>query len=133
MKNIVVSLMLLAFVFEADSCLYRAMSDGADQIITESYNGARSKKAILFLREAGATVADSYQVSVIDYDMPFDTTSVGNAFTADDNHGKADFSGGAIKLKWISDDTLKINYNKKLRTFIQQNKVDNVVIVYQTE
>lgn len=88
------------------------------------------KKAILFLREAGATVPDSYQVSVMDYDKPFDTTEVGNTFTVDSNHGITRLDSASINFTWIANDSLQIDYNKNLRTFFKERKIDGVTIFY---
>lgn len=73
----------------------------------------------MFLREAGATVANSYEVSITDYKTEFDTVAVGNVFTVDDDHGKARLYPKAINFNWVSDDTIEISYDKNLRTFIR--------------
>jgi hypothetical protein len=85
------------------------------------------------LREAGATVADSYQISIIGYKTEFDTTSVGNAFSVDDNRGKTYLNPKAINLNWLSSDTIEISYDKNLRTFIQERLVGNVTVVYKVK
>ena len=63
----------------------------------------------------GSTVANSYQVSITDYKTEFDTLAVGNVFTVDDDHGKANLNPKAINFNWLSDDTLEISYDKNLR------------------
>jgi hypothetical protein len=102
-------------------------------LIKESANNSHSKKAVLFLREAGAKVGDSYQVSITDYKTEFDTTAVGNTFTVDDDHGKARLNSKAINFNWISADTLEISYDKNLRTFIQEKAIDGVIVVYKAK
>jgi hypothetical protein len=57
---------LIGIIF-LTSCLSTALSDGSDTIIKEVPNVKMNKKAILFLREAGTTVDNSYQVSIIDF------------------------------------------------------------------
>jgi hypothetical protein len=114
-----------------NSCLL--LGNGSDTLIKESANNEHSKKAVLFLRQAGTTVSDSYQVSVTNYKTEFDTLAVGNAFTVDDDHGKANLKPKSINFNWIADDTLEISYDKNLRTFIQQKTADGVVIVYKTK
>ena len=83
------------------------------------------------MREAGATVSDSYQVTVTDYNNRFDTTEVGNTFTVDTNHGKTWLDSASINFTWRSSDTLQIDYDKRPRTFIQEEKVDDVTIIYR--
>jgi len=108
------------------------MSDGSDTVIKESSNKQHDKKAILFLREAGATVSDSYQVTVMDFNNKFDTTEVGNTFTVDPDHDKTWLDSTSINFTWLSNDTLQIDYDKKLRTFIQEKKVEDVTIIYKS-
>ena len=103
---------------------------GQSTLIKASSNASGSKKAILFLRESGATVADSYQVSVTDQNHTLEKSEVGNAFTVDTNHGQTIFNSGSIDFLWKSNDTLEIKYDNQLRTFIQNNTVNGVVILY---
>jgi hypothetical protein len=111
------------------SCL--SLGGGADTVIKENSNKQLNKKAILFLHEAGATVGNSYQVTVMDYNDKFDTTEVGNTFTVDNDHGKTWLDSASINFTWLSNDTLQIDYDTKLRTFIQEKRVLGVIIIYQ--
>ncbi len=108
-----------------------SLSGGSDTIMKASSNAQHTKKAILFLREAGATISNSYQVSVINYHKKFDTTQVGNTFTVDNNHDETSLDSTSINFSWMTEDTLQIDYNKKLRTFIQQTNIEGVTVVYQ--
>jgi hypothetical protein len=123
---------LFILALAVSSC-YSLSDGGSNTLVKESTNNVHSKKAILFLREAGATVANSYQVSIIDYKTKFDTVAIGNTFTADDNHGKANLNPGAVNFKWLSDDTVEISYNKNLRTYIQKRTMDGVAIIYKLQ
>jgi hypothetical protein len=89
------------------------------------------KKAILFLKEAGATVADSYQVTVCDNDHTLAKGEVGNTFTVDTNHGETSLDTASINFTWVGNDTLQIDYNRKLRTFIQEKNIDGIKIIYK--
>ena len=132
MKKIIVLPFIFIIILVTSSC-FSLLGDGSNTLVKESANSKHSKKSILFLREAGATVANSYQVSVIDYKNEFDTVQVGNVFTVDDDHGKAYLNAKAINFNWISDDTLEISYDKGLRTFIQKKNLDGVTIIYKTK
>ena len=127
MLKLFLTIFTLTFIMTSCSLL----GDGSDTVIKQSINERHDKKAILFLREAGATVSDSYQVTVMDYGDKFDTTEVGNAFTVDTDHGKTWLDSASINFTWRSNDTLQIDYDKKLRTFIQEKKVDDVTIIYK--
>jgi hypothetical protein len=126
------TLTIFSLTFTLSSCLSNELSDGSDTIIKQSSNPRQDKKVILFLREAGATVPDSYQVTVMDFGDKFDKTSVGNIFTVDTDHGKTWLDSTSINFNWLSNDTLQIDYNKKLRTFIQEKSIDGVIIIYKT-
>ncbi|MEN0055406.1 MAG: hypothetical protein AAGC65_17145 [Mucilaginibacter sp.] len=121
---------ILIFACISNSCS-SLLDDGSNTLVKENANGKLSKKAVLFLREAGSTVADSYQVSIVDYKTKFDTSAVGNVFTVDSDHGKANLNPKAITFNWLSNDTLEIRYDKNLRTFIQKERIDGVTIVYK--
>jgi hypothetical protein len=86
-KYSVVFLTTFLVFFAFSSCIFT--DTGTNSFIKESINKAQTKKAILFLKEAGATVADSYQVIVAKNNHKFDKSEVGNAFTVDANHGYA--------------------------------------------
>ncbi len=121
--------LLISFVI-LSSCT--DLVDGAKNTIIKEYvNAAGNRKAIVFLKESGATVADSYQVLVTKHDHILENSEDGNAFTVDTNHGQTGLDSGSLNLFWISNDTLLIEYDKKLRTFIRAAKVDGVSILYR--
>lgn len=132
MKKLVVLFYILIFVSIISSC-FSLLGDGSNTLIKESANSKHSKKAVLFLREGGTTVSESYQVSITNYKTEFDTVAVGNVFTVDDDHGKANLNPKGINFNWVSDDTIEISYDKKLRTFIQEKNIDGVTIVYKSK
>ena len=114
------------------ACSPLAGNTGTNTFVKESSNGRHSKKAILFLKEAGATVADSYQVTIANIQHALDTTDeVGNTFTVDENHGATLLDTNSVGFTWLDNDTLQIDYDKKLRTFTQKSHVDGVTIVYK--
>jgi len=116
------------------SCISNELSNGTNTIIKELANPNKTKKAILFSREAGATVDNSYQLSITEFNSKFDTTSVGNTFTVDADHNeKLSLRPDLVNLKWVSNDTLKIEYSSGLRTFIKNEKVNNVKVTYELQ
>ena len=106
------------------------LGDGENTLIKESPNKRQDKKAVLFLREAGPTVGDSYQVTIADNSDKFDKNDPGNTFTVDTDHGNTWLNSKSINLTWIANDSLQIDYDKNLRTFIQQKNVSGVTIIY---
>ncbi len=107
------------------------LEDSTNMLIKDIPNVAHTKKAILFLKEAGATAADSYQLSIVDYDKEFDKSANGNTFIVDDDHGSARLNPECIELRWLSNERLLIIYDKKLRTFLQEKSVEGVVVNYE--
>jgi hypothetical protein len=71
------------------------------------------------------------QVSILDFNTKLNGHETGNTFSVDRNHGATGLDSNSIKLNWTSNDTLEIAYDQKLRTFIQQNKVNNVTVIYK--
>jgi len=131
MKKLALLITLLFVISIFNSC--NLPGDGSNTLVRENPNKNHTKKAVLFLRQAGATVADSYQVTITNYKTEFDTVAIGNTFTVDDNHGEAYLSPKCIDLNWVSDNTLEIIYDKKLRTFIQEKFVNGITVIYKTK
>ncbi|MEO7313414.1 MAG: hypothetical protein ABIX01_23730 [Chitinophagaceae bacterium] len=104
---------------------------GTNSLLKESQNSRQDKKAILFLKEAGATVSDSYQVVIRDVNYKLDKAEVGDVFTVDPNHSRAQLDTGSINLVWLGNDTLQIDFDKKLRTLIKKENFAGVTIIYQ--
>lgn len=119
---------IIILIFALNSC--NLLGDGENTLIKESSNKKQNKKAILFLRQM-STSGDSYQITVSDNDENFDKNEPGNTFTVDEDHGKAQLDSLSINLNWLADDTLQIDYDEKLRTFIKRKEVENVTIVYK--
>jgi hypothetical protein len=121
---------IFILTFTLTSC--SSLNDtGTNTFIKESSNKQHDKKAILFLKEAVATVADSYQVTVCGNNHTLGRGEVGNTFTVDTNHGETFLDTASINFIWFGNDTLQIDYDKKLRAFIQERKVDDVTIDYK--
>jgi len=128
MLKLAVTIILMTFILV--SC-YSLSDSATNTLIKESANNRNEKKAILFLKEAGATVTDSYQVTVCSNSHRLDKNEVGNTFTVDTNHGDTVLDTTSINFVWLGNDTLQIDYDRKLRTFIQQGKVVGVTIIYK--
>lgn len=106
------------------------LSSGTCTIVREAWNAGASRKAVLFLVQAHATVADSYQVSIMDAKESPRDGDRGNVFIVDDDHGSLRLDTTAIDLRWRSRDTLQIVYDRRLRTFAMNDLVEGVVVIY---
>jgi hypothetical protein len=124
-------ILLSTIIFSATSC-FQIFDVGKNYSLKEAYNKKGSKKAILFSKEGNATSDNSLQVTVEGYDYKFDKTAVGNTFTVDSDHNSAKQDSSSINFTWLTNDTLQIDYDKKLRVFIQEKKVEDVVVLYKS-
>jgi hypothetical protein len=132
MKRFVGILSIFTLIAVLNSCLTLG-GDESNKLVKESANKIHTKKVVLFLREGGPTVGDSYQVSIVDYKSAFDTTAVGNTFTVDGDHGKARLIPGAINFKWLTDNSIEICYDENLKTFIKEQTINGVSVIYRTD
>jgi hypothetical protein len=126
-RNMLKFITTLLVIFTA-SCSF--LGDGENTLIKQKVNSGQTKTAFLFMRESGATVADSYQVTVTDSDNEFDKKEPGNVFTVDTDHGATKLDSTSINLTWLGDDKLQIDYDKRLRTFVKERKVNGVTVIY---
>ena len=128
----ILTIPILALTFALASCFSLGDDTGLNTFVKESSSGRQDKKAILFLKESSLS-SDSYQVIVCDNNHKLDKGEVGNTFTVDTNYDSTFLDKESINFTWFGNDTLQIDYDKKLRTFIQEKKVDDVVIIYKTK
>lgn len=122
-------LIIFILSFSLASCS-NLTGDQNTTIIKYSSNSDKTKKAVLLQNEGNATVDLSLHVSILDYKYKLTGKEVGNTFTVDRNRGKTKLDSTSIEFNWINNDTLQIDYDKNLRTFIQEKKVNGVTIVY---
>jgi hypothetical protein len=106
-------------------------NSGPAILIQSVSNPGKTKKAILFLNEGNATVGESLQLSIKDAHDNLNELEVGNTFIVDDDHGKSVLKATAIKFWWKDDRHLIINYDKRLRTFVKNDHVGNIAVIYE--
>lgn len=102
-------------------------------VLKQSYNTNKEKRAVLFLKENGATSDNSLQVSILSSNHELSKEEAGNVFTVDSNHDSTSQNENSINILWISIDTLKIEYDKRLRTFIKESSLAGVTILYEAK
>lgn len=71
-------LLFLFFLFTLDSCI--DLSDNKNEIIKERTDYEGIKNCILFIKSGGATVGDSYQISIVPYQDKLKDSDTGNIF-----------------------------------------------------
>jgi hypothetical protein len=95
-----------------------------------AYDGM--KNCILFIKSAGATVGDSYQISILPYQDNLKDSDSGNIFIADDHGGGINSDTSWVNFEWLSFDTLKVSFNKRLRVFKMNTKLKDATIIYDS-
>jgi hypothetical protein len=128
MSKVIYSLFLLSVVI---GCTDGFGGGGSNSLIKQLPSPDGTSKALFFRRTGGATVGDSYRISIVSTGDTLEQADLGNTFVFDDNHGEARLSFDSMAIRWKSGDTLEISYSDKLRTFAQQKKVGNVAVVYK--
>lgn len=125
-------LLILTLIVLVSSGCFQLFDPGPSTVVLTVFNPAKNQQAILFLKGGNATSGDSMQVSIKDGDEVLGDTEVGNVLTVDNAHVGVALDTNAIKLKWLDNNKLEIDYNKKLRTFIKVDKYNNNLILYKT-
>ena len=120
----------LFFLFILHSCI--DLSDNNNEIIKERTDYEGIKNCILFIRSGGATVGDSYQISILPYQDKLKDSDTGNIFIADDHDGGISSDTSRVNLEWLSFDTLKVSFDKRLRVFKMKTKIKDATIVYDS-
>ncbi len=128
-KNII-PLFIVTILFS--SCL-QIFDEPKTSLIKSLENSGKTRKAVLLQNIGNATVDRSLQVSLYDSDYKLLGTELGNTFIVDPNHGITRLDSSSINFNWISNDTLQIEYDKKLRTFKKESRVSEVNIRYVTK
>jgi hypothetical protein len=128
MPKFIIKLLLLFFLIS--SCNLD-LGTGDCTTLKQVANNSKTKKAVLLENNGNATVDNSLQVSVVDFNYQVSKKDLGNTFIVDRDHGKTILDSLSIGLTWTSQDTLQIDYDKKLRTFTQVNNINGVTIIYK--
>jgi hypothetical protein len=122
---------ILMITFQLVSCIDLA-SDNTNEKIFETSAPGQIKKSILFIKSCGATVGDSYQVSIVPYQTMLKDSDTGNVFIADSHNGAISADTSKIKIDWLTADTLKVSFDKALRVFKSNKKVEGIVVMYDS-
>ncbi|HWB85680.1 MAG TPA: hypothetical protein VG675_16165 [Bryobacteraceae bacterium] len=104
----------------------------SNQIVKEVPSPDGTKKAIIFVRDCGATTGFSTDVSVINANETL-PSSAGNVFIADANHGGVPLAKNNaldVNAVWTSANRLVIHYPAGARNFLQDPARAGVAIQY---
>jgi hypothetical protein len=118
--------LLLICLVVAQSC--NIAGGSSNEVIQEIKNG-NGRKAVLFIKYNGATSGNSLQVSIKKENAKIKNDEVGNIFTTDSGNGA--IGEGDVIINWKHSDTLEIAYKKRLRTFVKESKLDDIIVLYK--
>jgi hypothetical protein len=109
-------IMLLVFI----AC--NIAGESSNEILKQVSNG-EGEKAILFTKYGGSTVSNSTQVSILEENEQLSDRQTGNIFTCNQSD--------VVKMQWLSADTLEISYDKNIQTYIKEEKMNGISVVYK--
>lgn len=128
--NLVKLVFIILFIFLLDGC---DINDSRNVVLSQAYNSNKSRIAVVFLKENGATIDNSLQVSIFSSNHKMSDHDVGNVLTTDSNHDSGTQSENSISILWHSEDTVIIKYDKSLRTFTKESYVEGVTVLYESK
>jgi len=123
-------LSFLFFLFFFHSCIN--LNDLKNEVVKERTDYEGIKNCILFIKSGGATVGDSYQISIVPYQDKLKDSDTGNIFIADDHDGSISSDTSRINFEWLSFDTLKVSFDKRLRVFKMITETKDAKIIYDS-
>ncbi len=99
-----------------------------NDVLSESLSPDGSKRAVLFLRDCGATTDFSWQVSILGSKetLPNDP---GNVIVLDSDHGAVHEM--KVEVQWKGSDNLIVSYSDRARIFHQLTMMRGVRISYE--
>jgi hypothetical protein len=99
-----------------------------DEVVETKVASDRSKTAVLFQRNCGATTGFNMQVSILESGQKLE--GAGNVFIADGDHGAASGELRIVELAWVRPDHLLISHHPRARIFKSDGQLSGVRITY---
>ena len=113
----------------ASAMLLSCMDPCENTILAESPSPGANQQAVIFDRSCGATTGFSWQVSVLAAQEKLPSSSGGNVFVADSDHGAV--KEMTVTARWVSRDQLVIRYPARARVFKKEVQARGVAVVYE--
>jgi hypothetical protein len=104
----------------------------SNRVIEEVASPDDKRKAVIFMRDCGATSGANTQVSILSNRFAM-LVGGGNVFIADHNHGRAStgrYGGPAVSVSWIDNQHLEIRFDPRARVFLKETAMSKVSIRY---
>ena len=123
---LIISTFFIVIIFSLSYCVYHGYSilENAfveNKIVKEVKSIDNSYRAVVFVRDTGATTRSSYQLSILKKGQDLENES-GNVF----------ISYSEFDVMWKDNKTLKVRIrDKNEKIFKQLEKKDNIIILYE--
>jgi hypothetical protein len=125
---------LVGFIISVGYFFY-LMGNGCQNSLVESISSPdKSYKAVIFVRDCGATTGFSTQVSILKIDDDLDNSG-GNILVTDSNHGadtsRNEIGGPFVLAEWQNENTLILKFSSDTRVFKQKEDYRGIQIQYK--
>jgi hypothetical protein len=103
-----------------------------NKIVAELLSPDGKYKAVVFVKDCGATTTWSTHISVIRWWNWVGRNDAGNAFVMDDGDGAPEGPGHGpeARIRWTSGRALAVSHHPQAKIFRAENQVDGVTINY---
>jgi len=105
-----------------------------NQIVTEQVSPNKKYKAVVYVRDCGATTGFSTQVSILRNNKKLRDDESGNVLTLSDHYYgqyKNYYGGAEVKVMWITNNKLLVHFDSKAEAGIKKNKIDGIEVAYE--
>ncbi|WP_088044278.1 hypothetical protein [Bacillus sp. EAC] len=122
-RNIFIAIVILFSLFVGGKYVLNLFLEFGDmcgnEIIQKVPSPSLEKDAYIFIRNCGATTAESYQLSILNKDDKLPNDS-GNTFVSDNK----------FKIDWLNERGLRVNYDENSETYKKDESVNGIKIRY---
>ncbi|WP_306298492.1 hypothetical protein, partial [Bacillus sp. EAC] len=122
--NIFIAIVILFSLFVGGKYVLNLFLEFGDmcgnEIIQKVPSPSHEKDAYIFIRNCGATTAESYQLSILNKDDKLPNVS-GNTFVSDNK----------FKIDWLNERGLRVNYDENSETYKKDESVNGIKIKYK--
>ena len=104
-----------------------------NEVVDEIKSPDKKLKAVIFIRDCGATTGYSTQLSILGLEDRLDNET-GNTFILSDKFGEGlsfDNGGAKVKALWTSENSLTIYFDNKIEFTKQEEEIKDVRISYE--
>ena len=133
-KKLLYVLLIITIIGAVYMYIVWGLDDMCENEIVEELQAPNKKfKAVIFIRDCGATTGYSTQVSILESSDQLGNHP-GNTFILSDKIGNGlsfDKGGAKIKVMWSDDHSLKVYFDKETEFTRQIEELEEINIIYE--